>query len=51
MFTCAWPWSEFARSSSMPLMVLTASSIRLVIWVSTSSALAPGSWTWTFTTG
>ena len=37
-----WPWLEFARSSSMPLMVLTASSIRLVIWVSTSSALAPG---------
>ena len=26
----------------MPLIVLTASSIRLVIWVSTSSALAPG---------
>ena len=47
----AGPGSELARSSSMPLMVLTASSIRLVIWVSTSSALAPGSWTCTLTIG
>ena len=51
MVTCDWPWLEVARSSSMPLIVLTASSMRLVICVSTSSALAPGSWTWTVTTG
>src|SRR5712691_208848 len=35
----------------MPLMVLTASSILLVIWVSISSALAPGNCTCTLTFG
>src|SRR5215470_2428507 len=35
----------------MPLIVLTASSTRLVIWVSISSALAPGRLTLTVTTG
>ena len=35
------PWLELQRSSSMPLMVLTAASIGLVIVVSISSALAP----------
>jgi hypothetical protein len=34
----------------MPLMVLTASSMRLVICVSISSALAPGRLAWTDTT-
>ena len=38
-----WPSIVVERSSSMPLMVLTTSSIRLVIWLSTSSGLAPGS--------
>jgi hypothetical protein len=42
MVTRELPWSEEARSSSMPLIVLTASSMRLVICVSISSALAPG---------
>ena len=45
------PWSELARSSSMPLIVLTASSMRLVIVVSISSALAPGRFACTETTG
>ena len=49
--TRALPWSDDARSSSMPLIVLTASSMRLVICVSISSALAPGSIALTFTTG
>ncbi len=44
------PWSEEARSSSMPLMVLTASSMRFVICVSISSALAPGRFACTETT-
>jgi hypothetical protein len=35
------PWLELQRSSSMPLMVLTAASIGLVMVVSISSALAP----------
>ena len=35
------PWLELQRSSSMPLMVLTADSIGFVIEVSISSALAP----------
>ena len=37
----ALPWLELQRSSSMPLIVLTADSMGLVIDVSTSSALAP----------
>jgi hypothetical protein len=37
----ALPWLELQRSSSMPLIVLTADSIGLVIDVSISSALAP----------
>ena len=51
MVTRELPWSEEARSSSMPLIVLTASSMRLVIWVSISSALAPGRLACTETTG
>ncbi len=39
----AEPWLELQRSSSMPLIVLTAASIGLVTDVSISSALAPGS--------
>jgi hypothetical protein len=38
----AYPWLELHRSSSMPLIVLTADSIGLVTVVSISSALAPG---------
>ncbi len=38
----AEPWLELQRSSSMPLIVLTADSIALVTDVSISSALAPG---------
>ncbi len=40
--TCETPSDEFDRSSSMPLMVLTASSILSVTSVSTSSGAAPG---------
>ena len=50
MFRFARPGSELARSSSIPLIVLTASSSGLVSCVSTSSALAPGRETFTFTT-
>src|SRR5262245_35770968 len=39
------------RSSSIPLMVLTASSIRFVTWLSASSGLAPGSRVVTVTVG
>ena len=39
------------RSSSIPLIVLTTSSIRLVTWLSTSSGLAPGSRVVTVTVG
>ena len=42
MMTCETPSDEFERSSSMPLMVLTASSILSLISVSTSSGAAPG---------
>jgi hypothetical protein len=38
-----FPWLELHRSSSMPLIVLTAASTGLVIDVSISSALAPAS--------
>ncbi len=47
----ALPWLELQRSSSMPLMVLTAASIGLVTVVSISSALAPGSDAPTVTVG
>src|SRR5688572_6090820 len=40
--TCDTPSDDVERSSSMPLMVLTASSILSVISVSTSSGAAPG---------
>ena len=42
MMTCETPSDEVERSSSMPLMVLTASSILSVISVSISSGAAPG---------
>ena len=41
MMTSETPWLEVERSSSMPLMVLTAPSILSVISVSTSSGAAP----------
>ena len=41
--TCETPSDEIERSSSMPLIVLTASSILSVISVSISSGAAPGS--------
>ena len=44
MMTCETPSDEIERSSSMPLMVLTASSILSVISVSICSGAAPG-WT------
>ena len=40
--TCDTPSVEIERSSSMPLMVLTASSILSVTSVSISSGAAPG---------
>ena len=40
--TCETPSDEIERSSSMPLMVLTASSILSVISVSICSGAAPG---------
>ena len=43
MMTCETPSVVIERSSSMPLMVLTASSILSVISVSMSSGAAPGS--------
>jgi len=45
------PWSEFARNSSMPAIVLTTASIGLVSCVSISSALAPASRVFTTTMG
>src|SRR5262245_47849104 len=51
MMTCETPSDEFDRSSSMPLMVLTPSSILSVISVSTSSGAAPGSRVVTTTVG
>lgn len=51
MMTREPPCWELERSSSIPAMVLTTSSIGLVIWVSTSSALAPGRLVCTNTTG
>jgi len=42
MKTCDTPSDEIERSSSMPLIVLTAPSILSVISVSTSSGAAPG---------
>jgi hypothetical protein len=40
--TCDCPSMELERSSSRPAMVLTASSMALVIWLSISSGAAPG---------
>ena len=51
MMTCETPSDEVERSSSMPLMVLTASSILSVISVSISSGAAPGSRVVTTTVG
>ena len=51
MMTCETPSDEFERSSSMLLMVLTASSILSLISVSTSSGAAPGSRVVTTTVG
>ena len=42
MMTCETPSDEIERSSSMPLIVLTASSILSVISVSICSGAAPG---------
>ena len=44
MMTCEMPSDEIERSSSMPLIVLTASSILSVTSVSICSGAAPG-WT------
>ena len=44
MMTCETPSDDTERSSSMPLIVLTASSILSVISVSICSGAAPG-WT------
>ncbi len=49
--TCDTPSVEIERSSSMPLMVLTASSILSVSSVSISSDEAPGSVVMIDTTG
>ncbi len=49
--TWLWPSIVVERSSSIPLIVLTTSSIRLVTWLSTSSGLAPGSRVVTVTVG
>ncbi len=49
--TCETPSDDEERSSSMPLMVLTASSILSVIWVSTSVGAAPGNRVVIVTTG
>ncbi len=49
--TTELPGPEIDRSSSIPSTVLTASSIRLEISVSTSSVEAPGSWVRTDTVG
>ena len=42
MMTCEMPSDEIDRRSSMPLIVLTASSILSVISVSICSGAAPG---------
>ena len=49
--TCETPSVEIERSSSMPLMVLIASSILSESSVATSSGAAPGSSVMTLTTG
>ena len=49
--TCDTPSVEIERSSSMPLMVLTASSILSVTSVSISCGDAPGSVVMTVTIG
>ena len=51
MMTVETPSDDVDRSSSMPLIVLTASSILSVISVSTSSGAAPGSRVVTTTVG
>src|SRR5262245_31865581 len=51
MTTCDTPSDELDRSSSMPLMVFTPSSILSVISVSTSSGAAPGRRVVTMTVG
>ena len=51
IITCDTPSDEAERSSSMPLIVLTAPSILSVISVSTSSGEAPGSRVMTMTAG
>ena len=51
MMTVETPSDEVERSSSMPLIVLTASSILSEISVSTSSGAAPGSRVVTTTVG
>ena len=51
MMTCEMPSDETERSSSMPLMVLTASSILSVISVSICSGAAPGCTVVTTTVG
>ena len=43
------PALEFVRNSSMPLIVLTFSSIFFAIELSISSGLAPGNCAWTLT--
>ena len=51
MITCETPSDELERSSSIALIVFTASSILSVISVSTSSGAAPGSRVVTTTVG
>ena len=51
MITWLTPSTEVERSSSMPLMVLTAASILSVISLSTSSGAEPVSTVVTVTTG
>ena len=51
MMTVETPSEEVERSSSIPLIVLTASSILSEISVSTSSGAAPGSRVVTTTVG
>ena len=51
MMTCEMPSDETDRSSSIPLMVLTASSILSVISVSICSGAAPGCTVVTTTVG
>ncbi|CAN5859725.1 hypothetical protein BH24ACI4_BH24ACI4_10890 [soil metagenome] len=51
MTTCETPSDDMDRSSSIPLIVLTASSILSVISLSISSGAAPGSRVVTITVG